>query len=93
MERSAGPAFTGLLAVIGIDGREARHDTVFIDRLWRSVEYQEVGLRAYDSLGHARDSPGRYPELWNRKRRTLALTPTSTIALTAMASCQRRRAA
>ena len=65
-------AFTGLLAANGIaismDGRGAWRDNVFVERLWRSVKYEEVYLRAYDSVGQARASLGRYLEFYNGKR-------------------------
>jgi putative transposase len=38
----------------------AWRDNVFVERLWRSVKYEEVYLRAYDSVGEARASIGRY---------------------------------
>jgi putative transposase len=57
-------AFTGLLASNGIaismDGKGAWRDNVFVERLWRSVKYEEVYLRAYESVGEARKSIGRY---------------------------------
>jgi putative transposase len=65
-------AFTGLLLenaiAISMDGRGAWRDNVFVERLWRSVKYEEVYLRAYDSVGEARASIGRYLEFYNRKR-------------------------
>jgi putative transposase len=36
-------------------------------RLWRSVKYEEVYLRAYDSVGEARAALGRYLDFYNRK--------------------------
>jgi putative transposase len=64
--------FTGLLLrnaiAVSMDGRGAWRDNVFIERLWRSVKYEEVYLRAYDSVGEARVSIGRYLEFYNRKR-------------------------
>ena len=67
-----GAAFTGLLAdngiAISMDGRGAWRDNVFVERLWRSVKYEEVYLRAYDSVGQARASLGRYLDFYNRKR-------------------------
>ena len=67
-----GAAFTGLLAdngiAISMDGRGAWRDNVFVERLWRSVKYEEVYLRAYDSVGHARASLGRYLDFYNGKR-------------------------
>jgi len=63
-------AFTGLLAENGIaismDGRGSWRDNVFVERLWRSVKYEEVYLRAYDSVGEARASLGRYLDFYNR---------------------------
>jgi transposase InsO family protein len=59
-----GAAFTGLLIKNGIaismDGKGAWRDNVFIERLWRSVKYEEVYLRAYDNVSEARTSIGRY---------------------------------
>jgi putative transposase len=67
-----GAAFTGLLAdngiAISMDGRGAWRDNVFVERLWRSVKYEEVYLRAYDSVGQARASLGRYLDFYNAKR-------------------------
>ena len=41
---------------------------MFVERLWRSVEYEEVYLRAYDSVGDARASLGRYLDFYNSRR-------------------------
>ncbi len=65
-------AFTGLLTdnaiAISMDGKGAWRDNVFIERVWRSVKYEEVYLRAYDSVGQARASLGRYLDFYNCKR-------------------------
>ena len=65
-------AFTGVLAknkiAISMDGKGAWRDNVFVERLWRSVKYEEVYLRAYDNVGEARDSIGRYLIFYNRRR-------------------------
>ncbi len=65
-------AFTGLLLenaiAISMDGRGSWRDNVFVERLWRSVKYEEVYLRAYDSVREARTSLGRYFDFYNRKR-------------------------
>src|SRR5215210_3405149 len=65
-------AFTGMLqdqAIrISMDGRGAWRDNVFIERLWRSVKYEEVYLRAYDSVREARASLGRYLDFYNARR-------------------------
>jgi len=67
-----GAAFTGVLAgngiAISMDGRGAWRDNVFVERLWRSVKYEEVYLRAYDSVSEARVSIGRYLDFYNRRR-------------------------
>jgi putative transposase len=67
-----GQDFTGLLLdnaiAISMDGKGAWRDNVFVERLWRSVKYEEVYLRAYDSVGEARASIGRYLDFYNRKR-------------------------
>ena len=56
--------FTGVLlkhgVAISMDGRGALRDNVFVERLWRSVKYEEVYLRAYDSVSEARSLIGRY---------------------------------
>jgi putative transposase len=62
-------AFTGLLLghgiAISMDGKGSWRDNVFVERLWRSVKYEEVYLRAYDSVGQARASLGRYLDFYN----------------------------
>jgi putative transposase len=64
--------FTGLLKEHGIqismDGKGCWRDNVFVERLWRTVKYEEVYLRAYDSVSHARESLTRYFEIYNSKR-------------------------
>jgi putative transposase len=65
-------AFTGLLQdnaiAISMDGKGSWRDNVFVERLWRSIKYEEVYLRAYDSVGEARSSIGRYLGFYNGKR-------------------------
>src|SRR3954449_10474368 len=67
-----GAAFTGLLTnndiAISMDGKGAWRDNAFVERLWRSVKYEEVYLRAYDSVSEARTSIGRYLEFYNGRR-------------------------
>jgi putative transposase len=53
---------------ISMDGKGAWRDNVFVERLWRSVKYEEVYLRAYDSVSHARASIGCYLDLYIRRR-------------------------
>jgi len=65
-------AFTGLLTdngiAISMEGKGAWRDNVFVERLWLSVKYEEVYLKAYDSVAEARASIGRYLDFYNRKR-------------------------
>ena len=65
-------AFTGALIKhdikISMDGKGAWRDNVFIERLWRSVKYEEVYLKAYDSVSEARASIDRYLDFYNRRR-------------------------
>src|SRR5207249_9929199 len=66
---STGTTFTGVLIknaiAISMDGKGAWRDNVFVERLWRSVKYEEVYLRAYDSVSEARASIGRYLDFYN----------------------------
>jgi putative transposase len=65
-------AFTGVLhrekIAISMDGRGAWRDNVFVKRPWRSVKYEEVYLRVYDSVSDARASLGRYLTFYSRRR-------------------------
>jgi len=75
-------AFTGRLKEEGIkismDGKGRWRDNVFVERIWKSIKYEEVYLRAYTSVSEARTSIGRYLEFYNsiRPHSSLkALTP------------------
>jgi putative transposase len=65
-------AFTDVLRKsdikISMDGKGAWRDNVFVERLWRTVKYEEVYLHAYDSVSEARTSIGRYLDLYNHRR-------------------------
>jgi putative transposase len=65
-------AFTSILQRSGIaismDGRGVWRDNVVVERLWRSVKYEEVYLRAYGAVSEARASIGRYCEFYNTRR-------------------------
>jgi putative transposase len=67
-----GAAFTSVLhrndIAISMDGKGAWRDNVFVERLWRSIKYEEVYLRAYNSVGEARQSIGRYLDFYNGRR-------------------------
>lgn len=58
---------------ISMDGKGRWVDNVFVERLWRSVKYEEVYLKAYDDLNAARVSLGRYFEFYNEERRHQSL--------------------
>jgi putative transposase len=51
-----------------LDGKGAWRDNAFIERLWSSIRYEEVYLRAYETVGEARGSIGRYLEFYNGRR-------------------------
>nr|WP_244832204.1 IS3 family transposase [Caballeronia sp. TF1N1] len=53
---------------LSMDGKGAWRDNVFVERVWRSIKYEEVYLRAYESVSDARRSIGDYIDLYNRKR-------------------------
>ena len=56
--------FTGVLEAAGVrismDGKGRCMDNVFVERLWRSVKYEEIYLKAYDTVAEARTSLARY---------------------------------
>jgi putative transposase len=53
---------------ISMDGKGAWRDNVFVERFWRTVKYEEVYLRAYDTVSEARTSIGRYLNFYNGRR-------------------------
>ena len=67
-----GLAFTGVLTkqsiAISMDGKGAWRDNVYVERLWRTIKYEEVYLRAYESVSDARTSIGRYLHFYNERR-------------------------
>ena len=64
--------FTGLLKEHGIqismDGKGCWRDNVFVERLWKSVKYEEVYLKAYDSVSAAKVNLGNYLAFYNTRR-------------------------
>ena len=65
-------AFTGAVldrgVAVSMDGRGSWRDNVFIERLWRSVKYEEVYLKAYESVSQARQSIADYLSWYNQRR-------------------------
>jgi putative transposase len=70
-------AFTTMLhghgVAISMDGRGCWRDNVFVERLWRSIKYEEVYLHAYPSVSAAKAGVGRYLEFYNGRRPHTAL--------------------
>lgn len=70
-------AFTGVLKTAGIrismDGKGRWVDNVFVERLWRSLKYEEVYLKAYETVAEARLGIGEYFRFYNGKRRHQSL--------------------
>ncbi len=68
-----GDAFTGALKAAGVDismdGKGHWVDNVFVERLWRSVKYEDVYLKAYETVSEARDGIGLYLKFYNSERR------------------------
>jgi putative transposase len=58
---------------ISMDGKGAWRDNVFVERFWRTLKYEEVYLKAYESVAEARSSIGRYLEFYNARRPHSAL--------------------
>jgi len=86
-------AFTDLLTKheikISMDGKGSWRDNVFVERLWRTIKYEEVYLRAYNNVPEARSSLGRYIDgFYNTKRPHSSLdrkTPNEAFSDTLMA--------
>jgi putative transposase len=70
-------AFTEVLInndiAISMDGKGAWRDNVFLERFWRTVKYEEVYLKAYESVAEARSSIGCYLKFYNGRRPHSAL--------------------
>jgi len=71
-------AFTRRLEKAGIlvsmDGRGRALDNVFVERLWRTVKYEEVYLKGYESVGQAIESLRAYFAFYNQERPHQALS-------------------
>ena len=55
-------------AKLSMDGRGAWRDNVFVERVWRSVKYECVYLKAYESVSQARSGIARYIDWYNSER-------------------------
>ena len=69
--------FTGLLKDQGIqismDGKGCWRDNVFVERLWKSIKYEEVYLHAYETVGAAQQGLAHYLMFYNQTRPHQAL--------------------
>jgi putative transposase len=65
-------AFTKVLLDAGVsismDGKGAWRDNIFVERLWRTIKYEEVYLHAYESVSEARSAIGCYMTFYNSRR-------------------------
>jgi putative transposase len=72
-----GGEFTGLLRKhdirISMDGKGCWRDNVFVERLWKSIKYEEVYLKAYDTVAEAKANLGAYLRFYNTRRPHRAL--------------------
>ncbi len=53
---------------ISMDGKGSWRDNVFVERLWRTIKYEEIYLKAYDTVSQARASIGHYLGFYNARR-------------------------
>jgi putative transposase len=92
-----GSTFIGMLVKhrikISMDGRGCWRDNVFVERLWKSVKYEEVYLHAYETFSAAKAGIGRYFAFYNARNRTPRLTAKRPITSTSNRSqpCPSRR--
>ena len=63
---------------ISMDGKGCWRDNVFVERLWKSVKYEEVYLHGYETVSAARQSLARYFDFYNRRRPHSALDDKTT---------------
>lgn len=90
--------FTGKLIehhiAISMDGKGRWIDNVFIERLWRSVKYEDVYLKAYSSLSEARHSLAAYFAMYNMRRphQSLEYRAPDTVYFATLAGQERRAA-
>lgn len=86
MNTGQGSQFTGSAFIsaleqnaiqISMDGKGCWRDNVFVERLWKSVKYEDVYLHGYETVSAARQSLGRYFDFYNRRRPHSALDGTT----------------
>ena len=82
-------AVLGPKCKLSMDGKGAWRDNVFVERLWRSMQYERVYLKAYDSVSAARADIAEYLAWYNAQRphsRIDRLTPAAASLATRMES-------
>ncbi|MDI6809746.1 MAG: integrase core domain-containing protein, partial [Candidatus Eisenbacteria bacterium] len=64
--------FTGRIEKLGVavsmDGRGRAMDNIFVERLWRTVKYEEVYLKSYETVAEAKESLAKYFHFYNTER-------------------------
>jgi len=53
---------------VSMDGKGRCIDNIFVERLWRSLKYEEIYLNSYDDLGQARTAIAKYMTFFNERR-------------------------
>ena len=83
-------AFTGLLTdhgiAISMDGVGRAFDNIMVERLWRTVKYEDVYIRDYRTPAEARLGLGRYFEYYNQRRRHRSLGRQTPAAMYGLAN-------
>ena len=91
------PEFTGALLAAGVaismDGKGRAIDNVFVERVWRSLKYEEVYLHAYGDVAEAREGIARWIRFYNTRRPHQALGNRTPMAVYRDTSATRRAAA
>ena len=68
MVRRLGAGHKDAGIAISMDGKGCWRDNVFVERLWKTIKYEEVYLKAYDTVSHARQSLANYIGFYNTRR-------------------------
>lgn len=80
-------------ARVSMDGKGRWRDNVFVERLWRSLKYEEVYLKAYEDMRATRDGVGRWMRFYNHERPHQALGYATPMSIHQTAKNRARRAA
>ena len=85
-------AFTGLLLEqgmqISMDGKGRYQDNIFVERLWRSIKYEEVYLKAYQTVAEARAGIDSYLEFTTRRGLIRPWATAPQLRCTSMGTCE-----